>query len=80
MLFIFGQMKVEPVHVHVSKGRPSANSTKIWLTSDGKCEIANNNSRIPQRVLNDILEVIQTQWAEIIKLWKKIFGEVKFCC
>ena len=23
----------EPIHVHVSKGKPTPNATKIWLTS-----------------------------------------------
>lgn len=27
----------EPIHVHVSKGKPVANSTKIWLTKSGGC-------------------------------------------
>lgn len=25
----------EPIHVHVSKGRPTPNATKIWLTRTG---------------------------------------------
>ena len=25
----------EPIHVHISKGSPSPNAAKIWLTSKG---------------------------------------------
>lgn len=32
-----------PVHVHVAEGAPTANATKIWITSAGKCLVANNN-------------------------------------
>ena len=32
----------EPIHVHVSKGRPVKNSTKIWLTKAGGAIIASN--------------------------------------
>ena len=26
---------LEPVHVHVAKGTPNANATKIWITEAG---------------------------------------------
>ena len=37
---------LEPVHVHVAKGKPEANATKIWITSKGKCYLAHNKSNI----------------------------------
>ena len=70
----------EPVHVHVSKGHPTGNATKIWLTSGGKCKAANNHSKIPQYLLNDIMDFLESQWSDIVKAWKKTFGEVKFYC
>ena len=27
---------VEPSHVHIAKGKPSENATKVWITSAGK--------------------------------------------
>ena len=30
-----GYLDGEPIHVHVSKGKPSPNATKIWLTRAG---------------------------------------------
>lgn len=26
---------LEPIHIHVAKGAPTANATKIWITSTG---------------------------------------------
>lgn len=28
---------LEPVHVHISKGNPTGNATKVWITKSGKC-------------------------------------------
>ena len=36
---------LEPVHVHVAKGQPVANGTKIWLTNAGKCLLCHNHSQ-----------------------------------
>lgn len=27
----------EPIHVHIAKGKPTPNATKIWLTKSGGC-------------------------------------------
>lgn len=39
---------IEPIHVHIAKGKPTENATKVWITSTGKCYLCNNNSRIAQ--------------------------------
>ena len=36
----------EPIHVHVAKGKPTPNATKIWLTKSGGCIVASNGSKI----------------------------------
>ena len=58
-LFYVGSYKVffwsnendEPIHVHVTKGKPNANATKIWLTKNGGCIIADNKEHIPVKEL-----------------------------
>lgn len=70
----------EPVHVHVSKGSPRDNSTKIWITSYGKCLIENNNSHIPGNVLKNIVRVIEARSDEIVKKWELVFGEIRYYC
>ena len=33
----------EPIHVHISKGIPSKNAAKIWLTRNGGCILESNS-------------------------------------
>ncbi|WP_347567412.1 DUF4160 domain-containing protein [Acidaminococcus fermentans] len=35
----------EPVHVHITEGRPSPNATKVWITESGKALLCNNRSK-----------------------------------
>ena len=71
---------LEPVHVHVSEGKPNPNATKIWITRAGKCYLCNNNSRIPATTLRNIMEIIEARSAEIIEKWHAHFGEVAYFC
>ena len=72
----------EPIHVHVSKGRPTSNATKIWLTKAGKCIVASNGSKITTKDLNELTEVISAQFFMICSEWKRFFvlEEIKFYC
>lgn len=42
---------LEPLHVHISEGKPVENVTKIWITQSGKCLVCNNDSGIPDKKL-----------------------------
>lgn len=67
--------------MHVSKGQPVSNATKIWLTKVGTCIVCNNNSRIPDKELNIICEDIELHYFQILEKWKIVNpGEVKFYC
>nr|WP_282434445.1 DUF4160 domain-containing protein [Desulfosporosinus acididurans] len=70
------------MHVHVGKGKLSANATKIWLTASGGCIIANNGSRIPQKELNELSDIIAAQYLMICAEWKNHFkvNDIKFYC
>ncbi len=72
----------EPIHVHISKAKPSQNSTKVWLTRSGGCICASNASQIPQKDLAELLEVIAAQHFFISEQWKKYFvvNDIKFFC
>ena len=50
---------IEPIHVHISIGKPSKNSTKIWITKTKKCLVANNNSNISEKTLKLILRMLE---------------------
>ena len=71
---------LEPVHVHVAEGSATANATKVWITRAGKCLLCNNNSRIPERTLKNILEIIEARSAEVIQKWHEFFGEDRYFC
>ena len=71
---------IESVYVHVSEGKPTANATKLWISSNGECVLCHNNSKIPNRILRNIADVIEAHSNDIIDAWKKYFGEVTFYC
>lgn len=81
-VFFWSNENNEPIHVHVAKGKPMPNATKIWLTSRGRCVIVNNNSQIPERELNDILDVVSAQYFMICSAWKQHFKveQIKYFC
>lgn len=71
---------LEPVHVHVAKGAPQANATKIWITRSGKCYLANNNSDIEKHTLQNIMKIIEARSSEVIEKWESFFGTVFYYC
>ena len=71
---------LEPIHVHVSEGTPSADATKIWITRSGKCLLCHNHSKIPDRKLRDIMEVIEAHSERIKTKWLATFDTISFYC
>ena len=71
---------IEPIHVHVAQGGPTANATKIWITSAGKCYLCNNNSNIPSVTLRNIMRIIEARNTEVIEKWITYFGHIKYYC
>lgn len=63
---------LEPIHIHIGE-EFNANSTKIWLNSDGTFEVANNNSRIPNKALNRMLKSMKPYYDEIVKSWEEYY-------
>ena len=71
---------LEPVHVHIAQGAPTANATKVFITKAGKCYIANNNSDIPEMVLRNIVKIIEARSSEVLDKWYAFFGDATFFC
>lgn len=71
LVYFWSNKNFEPIHVHICKGKPSPNATKIWLTASGGCILANNSSRIQTKDLNSILEIIAAQYFLIRREWKE---------
>lgn len=81
-IYFWSNENNEPIYVHISKGKPTANSTKVWLTKSGNCILANNNSRIPNKDLSDIMGTIVSNHFLIVAKWKETYRieNVKFYC
>ncbi len=71
---------LEPLHVHVSKGKPIPNATKFWITKSGKCLLANNNSSYSEKALNYLSKVIEANIDIIIAKWLSFFDSVTHYC
>lgn len=65
---------LEPVHVHIAKGVPTANATKVWITSSGRCLLCNNNSQIPNHTLRNIMRTIEARHKGVLSLDKIFWG------
>ena len=81
-VFFWSNEQGEPIHVHVCKGSPVANATKLWLTRKGGCIVAHNDGKIPQHDLNELMEIVSAQFSLICAKWKEFFlvDEIKFYC
>jgi len=71
---------LEPVHVHISTGRPEKNATKVWLSRAGGCVLAHNGSQIPNHVLRNIMDIVETRHAYIEMRWLEKFGSITYYC
>ena len=72
---------LEPIHVHIAEGIPTANGVKVWITQSGKCLLANTkNAAIPLYKLRIILDVIEAQHTIIEQKWVGAFGEITYYC
>lgn len=63
---LFFWSNLEPVHVHIINRVTTANATKVWTTQSGKSLLCHNNSRIPDRVLRDLMDVIEARSQEVM--------------
>lgn len=77
---VFGLMKMENQFMFTfQKKRPSANSTKLWLLSNGTFIKANpNDRRISDAVLNRIIKKLQPQALMIRNFWVAYHGYEKY--
>ena len=71
---------LEPVHVHIAKGKPVRDATKLWITSTGRVLLCNNHSKIPERLLNRLSRLIEANSEDFVRTWKEHFGEVRYYC
>ena len=66
--------------VHIAEGRATRNATKVWITGSGKALLCNNNSKIPEKVMNKLLRFIEANSRFIVDKWIETFGEIEYFC
>ena len=71
---------LEPIHVYVAQGSPSSKAAKIWITRAGKCYLCYNHSQIPNRVLKNVIAIIEARSEEVMQKWIASFGEIHYFC
>ena len=69
---------LEPIHVHITDGKPTSDATKIWITSTGKTLLCHNKSRIPDRTLGRLMRMIEANSESFELKWQEHFGELRF--
>lgn len=68
----------EPIHVYVSKKKPSPNNTKLWLLSNGAFVIAYNKSRIDEKELKKIIKRLNVVAGQVKASWIAYHGYEKY--
>ena len=69
----------EPIHVHISKKRPTAHSPKMWITSKGTFTPTDDcKRRVPTAVLNRIISELTPNIPDIITFWKGYHGYIRY--
>lgn len=66
---------LEAVHIHASIGKPVQNGTKFWIRSDGKLELAHNNSHIQESDLRKLQKALEDYSDIYITKWEDYFQE-----
>jgi hypothetical protein len=74
-IYFWSNESGEPVHVHISKGKPTANATKIWILSNGGILICHNKSRISKSDLSELTKIITRNNELIVQKWCDFFGD-----
>ena len=74
IVYFWSNENDEPIHVHVCKGSPQKDATKVWITEDGPV-LEHNKSKIPKKDLKRMLAWIAMNDELIIKKWQFHFSK-----
>ena len=74
IVYFWSNENDEPIHVHVCKGSPQKDATKVWITEDGPV-LEHNKSKIPKKDLKRILAWIAMNDELVIKKWQFHFSK-----
>lgn len=71
LIFFCSNENNESIHVHVCKGTPHEDATKIWIGDEPRLE--HNKSRIPDKDLNRILKWLAANKNFVERKWTEHF-------
>ena len=74
IVYFWSNENDEPIHVHVCKGSPQKDATRVWITEDGPV-LEHNKSKITKKDLKRILAWIAMNDELIIKKWQFHFSK-----
>ena len=74
IVYFWSNENDEPIHVHVCKGSPQKDATKVWITEDGT-GLEDNKRKIQKKDLKRILAWIAMNDELIIKKWQFHFSK-----
>ncbi len=77
-VFFWSNEQSEPIHFHIAEGKPGQNSTKVWILKNRSMRLQNNNSKVPSKVLSEIIMLMQLSIEEYEELWKSYQGEIHY--
>lgn len=72
LIYFWSNEKGEKCHVHVCKGKPVEDATKIWIEEEPRLE--HNKSRIPTKDLNRIMKWLAANRELVKEKWTAHFG------
>lgn len=68
----------EPIHIHVSKGVPSSNSTKFWILKDDSVQLAINSNEFGSKELRNIQKYVENNISLIKEAWFSFHKYIHF--
>lgn len=71
LIFFWSRKESEPPHVHICKGKPHKDATKIWIEELPRLE--HNKSEIPAHDLNRIMQWLTINRDFVIAKWNEHF-------
>ena len=69
ILYFWSNEGQEPIHIHIAKGIPKHNDTKVWL--EPIVHLAHNKGQIPSKDLKRLLQFIAQNKDMIIEEWNQ---------
>jgi hypothetical protein len=78
IIYFWSNEGMEPVHIHISEGKPAPNTTKYWLYSDGTLQLAYYDKRVPQKKLNVMIKRLEKCSKYIESMWLTHFGDITY--